>query len=268
MLNIKPIFVDRSVRPQDYDGMMDHTLFVKSIFFTMQGEGPFAGKRAIFLRLAGCNLGGKGVTGPGCPFCDTDFRFDSGAAMTFATITERIRKLYKGEDKRKLVVITGGEPMLQRNLSSFIRGCSMDCLFQIESNGTRILKDLPRTGVSLVVSPKIPQTSPDDTVSKYTALPPRVLERADVLKFLVSADPESPYHHVPIYAKAFQMTGRPVYVSPMAIYKEEPKGMVSAWNSDTFDHFQTADNHRYACDLVKEHGYIMSMQMHLFCRTE
>ena len=268
MQKIKPIFVDRPVRPQDYDEFSSNTLLVNSIFFTIQGEGPFAGKRAVFLRLAGCNLGGKGVTGPGCPFCDTDFRFDTGAVMNFIVISEKIKELYQGEDRRKLIVVTGGEPMLQRNLSSFILGSPKDFLFQIESNGTRLLSDFPLTGAHLVVSPKIPQTSISDNASVYGRLSDRVLEREDALKFLVSADIDSPYHYAPIYAKAFLMAGKPVYVSPMAVYRKQPEGVASAWDNTVINRRMTEANHKYACELAMYHGYTMSMQMHLFCDTE
>jgi organic radical activating enzyme len=157
--------------------------------------------------------------------------------------------------------------MLQKNLSAFIRSCPRDFLIQIESNGTRILDDLPKVRTNLVVSPKIPQKSPTDD-STYGPLPNRVLERADALKFIVTADVDSPYHHIPMYAKAFQMAGKPIYVSPMAVYTRQPEETASIWDPTVFDVFRTADNHAYACDLVKKHGYIMSMQMHLFCGVE
>ena len=87
-------------------------LFVTSIFYTFQGEGPFTGQPALFIRLAKCNLA--------CSFCDA--YFDDGDWMTFAEIKaaalEAIAKTVKETDiaafarRRVGLVVTGGEPML------------------------------------------------------------------------------------------------------------------------------------------------------------
>src|SRR4051812_4694104 len=81
-------------------------LGVKSIFPTLQGEGPYTGHPAVFVRLGGCNLA--------CSFCDTDFEGFSTLGVT--GIVEQVTKLAvneAGERVRHLVVITGGEPLRQ-----------------------------------------------------------------------------------------------------------------------------------------------------------
>ena len=267
---MRPIFVDVNARPIDYDHLPDDELLVSSIFKTIQGEGPFAGKRCVFLRLAGCNLGGKGVEGPGCDFCDTDFRLHKGTRLSFSTIHAIADELLPDRSTKRLIVVTGGEPMLQNNLVGFLKFFSPpEYKYQIESNGTRLLR-IPPTNVYLVVSPKIPMVlNADPSRYSYHALSDRVLERADCLKFVVSANPDSPYHHVPIYAKAFQMTGKPVYVSPMAHYHREtrPDEVANIWDSTLIDQQATADNHAHACRLALEHGFIVSVQMHLYLNT-
>jgi 7-carboxy-7-deazaguanine synthase len=116
---------------------------VKDCFLTLQGEGVQAGSRAVFLRFTGCNLwSGREADRGGaiCRFCDTDFvGTDGQGGGKFATADElaaHVESLWGEERERRLVVITGGEPMLQ------LDGRLVDALhargFRIaaESNGT------------------------------------------------------------------------------------------------------------------------------------
>ena len=91
---------------------------VKELFLTLQGEGMQAGRRAAFLRMAGCNL----WTGreqdrwkAQCTFCDTDFvgtDGENGGRYAAEELAAAARRLW-GEEARPLVVVTGGEPSLQ-----------------------------------------------------------------------------------------------------------------------------------------------------------
>lgn len=94
---------------------------VKEIFLTLQGEGMQAGRRAVFLRFSGCNL----WTGrerdrrlAQCTFCDTDFvgtdGENGGRYPDASALAAKVDELW-GDGDRRLVVITGGEPMLQLN---------------------------------------------------------------------------------------------------------------------------------------------------------
>lgn len=263
----KPIFVDKNVRPSDYFPLAPDELLVTSIFHTIQGEGPFAGMRALFLRLAGCNLGGKGIEGPGCDFCDTNFKFDEGVIFTFAQIFQHISKALCESDGKHLVVVTGGEPMLQENLIYFLQEGTnkfRNAIFQIESNGTRLLP-IPKTQVHLVVSPKIPvSNTAANALFKYSKLSDRVLDRADCLKFVVDANPNSPYHIVPDYAFDFMARRKKVYISPITVHKKERFTITCAWDDDVVDRSQTKANYQHAAKLAMEHGFIISIQMHTF----
>jgi 7-carboxy-7-deazaguanine synthase len=130
---------------------------VKECFLTLQGEGVQSGSRAVFLRFAGCNLWSgreEDRAGAQCRFCDTDFvGTDGEGGGKFAGAEELagyVERLW-GPGDRRLVVITGGEPMLQ------LDGALVDALHRrgfriaVETNGT-----LPATpGIDWIcVSPK------------------------------------------------------------------------------------------------------------------
>jgi 7-carboxy-7-deazaguanine synthase len=114
---------------------------VKEIFLTLQGEGMQAGRRAVFLRFAGCNLwSGREAdrADAQCRFCDTDFAgmdgADGGRYETEA-LAARVEALW-GDEDRRLVVATGGEPILQ--LDQPLIGALHAGGFEVavESNGT------------------------------------------------------------------------------------------------------------------------------------
>jgi 7-carboxy-7-deazaguanine synthase (Cx14CxxC type) len=91
---------------------------VKEIFLTLQGEGVQAGRRAVFLRFAGCNLWSgreQDRAAAQCTFCDTDFVGTDGAnggRYDSDDLAGKVAELWQGGE-RPLVVVTGGEPMLQ-----------------------------------------------------------------------------------------------------------------------------------------------------------
>jgi 7-carboxy-7-deazaguanine synthase len=102
----------------------DGALDVHHVFPTIQGEGPFVGHPATFVRLAGCNLQ--------CPLCDTDYT-SQRQQQTPIAILERVQELTA---PNKLIVISGGEPFRQ-NLVPFIELVLRDgYTVQIETNGT------------------------------------------------------------------------------------------------------------------------------------
>ena len=116
---------------------------VKEMFLTLQGEGVQAGRRAVFVRFAGCNLWSgreKDRATAVCRFCDTDFvgtdglgggRFADAAALVAA-----VEGFWGADRARRFVVLTGGEPMLQ--VDDALVDALHDAGFEIaiESNGT------------------------------------------------------------------------------------------------------------------------------------
>lgn len=258
------IFPDVNLSPKFFASDAPGTLRVSSIFFTVQGEGPHAGRPAVFVRLAGCNLGAKGVGAAGCAFCDTDFRIDRARVMTFEEIQRAAWSSMKGArvpavTHKPLYVVTGGEPTLQRNLVDFVEWTDWEV--QVETNGMYFLALRGTVSpVTVVVSPKMGRAS------RYPKLRPEVLEQADCLKFVVTADESDPYHEVPDWALNFPRT---VYVSPMAVYRREmttEEGeRASIWDATLVDQEATARNYRYAAEFAMRMGLRLSLQTHLFC---
>ncbi len=135
------------------------TYAVKEMFLTLQGEGARAGRRAVFVRFAGCNLWSgreQDRASAVCQFCDTDFvgtdgvgggKFTEAAALAAAAAV-----LWGEGTAERYVVLTGGEPMLQ------VDDALVDALHEagfeiaIETNGTIAV----HPGIDWVcVSPKL-----------------------------------------------------------------------------------------------------------------
>ncbi len=114
---------------------------VKELFLTLQGEGMQAGRRATFLRFAGCNLWSGREEDRAealCTFCDTDFvgtDGKNGGRYEAAGLAARARALW-GNGPSPLVVVTGGEPMLQLDppLLDALHGEGFE--IAVETNGT------------------------------------------------------------------------------------------------------------------------------------
>jgi len=133
---------------------------IKEIFYTLQGEGFHTGRPAVFCRFAGCNLwSGRELdrADAQCTFCDTDFvGVDGVNGGKYPTddgeLPYMIASLWPhSETKNRLVVFTGGEPLLQLDepLIQAMHALGFNCA--VETNGTLE----PPTGIDwITVSPK------------------------------------------------------------------------------------------------------------------
>jgi 7-carboxy-7-deazaguanine synthase len=117
------------------------TYAVKEIFLTLQGEGMQAGRRAVFLRMAGCNLWtGREVdrADARCTFCDTDFvgmDGQNGGRYQADALADCVADIWGGGDRR-LVVVTGGEPLLQLDAELIDALHARGFEIAVETNGT------------------------------------------------------------------------------------------------------------------------------------
>jgi len=134
------------------------TYSVKEIFLTLQGEGGQAGRAAVFCRFAGCNLWSgreQDRADAVCTFCDTDFvGVDGEGGGKFATaeaLAAAVEAAWTGPADHRLVVCTGGEPLLQLDAAAIAALHARGFMIAVETNGTIAAP----TGIDWVcVSPK------------------------------------------------------------------------------------------------------------------
>jgi 7-carboxy-7-deazaguanine synthase len=149
------------------------TYAVKEIFYTLQGEGAQAGRPAVFLRFAGCNLWSgleKDRAQAVCKFCDTDFigtdGTDGGKFADAESLARMVSQKWPGGGT-PYVVCTGGEPLLQLDAALIAALHNKGFEIAIETNGTLE----PPPGIDWIcVSPK--------------ADAPQRLKRGDELKLV------------------------------------------------------------------------------------
>lgn len=129
------------------------TVTVSEVFGpTVQGEGPSAGRRCAFVRLGRCNLS--------CSWCDTPYswdwtRYDPAVELTTVPVTEVVQQV--NDMDVPLVVITGGEPMLQRRaLTALATDLAPNHRVEVETNGTQSPWANLTRRVHYNVSPKLP----------------------------------------------------------------------------------------------------------------
>ena len=115
---------------------------VKEIFLTLQGEGVHAGRRAVFLRFAGCKSWTgreEDRTSAVCQFCDTDFvgmDGENGGRYEASELAAKVAALWGDGREHRYVVMTGGEPMLQVDDALVDALHAQGFTIAIESNGT------------------------------------------------------------------------------------------------------------------------------------
>lgn len=247
--------VDKNYSARDIRALSGSNFLVRGVWYTIQGEGPFAGHPAIFIRLAGCNRGAK----IDCSWCDTKFDVDTSTSMPLDVLLSKVQALVRPDWKNPLVVLTGGEPLLHECEPLVSALSSLGIRVQLETNGDLVRSNtLPEA--YLVVSPKLSGVS-----GKYASVKDEQLLRADALKILVSANPDDPYHYLPPYIDKFvSYHGREsVFISPINVYSQVVHGIASMWKG-MYDMEACQANYEYAGQLVQDNFYRLSLQTHIF----
>lgn len=113
---------------------------VTEIFYSIQGESSWAGLPCVFVRTTGCHLR--------CVWCDTDYAFYGGSELTVAEIIEQVEHVGRG---CRLVQLTGGEPLLQKDIGLLAqqlldRGYTVLC----ETSGSIDIDRLPAAVVKIM----------------------------------------------------------------------------------------------------------------------
>jgi 7-carboxy-7-deazaguanine synthase len=144
---------------------------VTEIFFSIQGEGTRAGRPCVFVRFTGCDLR--------CTYCDTAYAFHGGREMTRDEILAEVAR-----HPSKLILLTGGEPLLQRELPILARELlERGYEVTVETHGQRPLDALPREVVR-IVDVKTPASGEETTDFAYLD----ALAAHDEVKFVVSSE--------------------------------------------------------------------------------
>ncbi len=151
--------------------LLKKNLLVNEIFSSIQGESTYAGEPFVFIRLTGCNLR--------CRYCDTQYAWESGTTMS---IDDIIRKT-KGFRRIRKILITGGEPLLQKNTKILIKELvKAGYLVLVETNGSLSLKGFP-SKIVFIMDIKTPSSQ----MSGHNLLANlQFLRNFDELKFVIS----------------------------------------------------------------------------------
>lgn len=236
--------------PERKDNGDGSTLDFHSMFFTIQGEGPFAGHRAIFVRLAGCNLQ--------CPGCDTEYtegRRQIPMRSLVSKIVDTHQKSSYDNYPFPLIVITGGEP-LRQTIGPFVEELlKLGYPVQIESNGMfppdKALEDLfnwCKPFLTLVVSPKTAKVNP------------KTAEIAACFKYVMQAEYVDPEDGLPMFALEHFKGGKPA---------RPPKRTKIYLNPyDEKDTVRNAANLAACAESCKKYGHILGVQLHKLAGLE
>lgn len=219
-------------------------LVVHSIFGTIQGEGPFAGRPAVFVRLAHCNLA--------CFFCDTEF-VEGAKSMALFEIMDEIKSW---DIKTRLIVLTGGEPLRQQIGVLIDIAVAQGYHVQIETAGTvwpEGLEDhLHPFLTSVVCSPK---------TGRVHAM---VEKHCLAWKYITAVDSNDPDDGLPRGStqnaadrnlKIYRAQKGTIYLQPREEYRLRNGAFIP-------DAKRTRANVNLAVKLCVKHGYVISLQLH------
>lgn len=223
---------------KDYQSTLD----VHSIFSTIQGEGPFCGRPAVFVRLAGCNLQ--------CPGCDTEYT-EGRDRMTYGDILDQVyfRKM-ETKSNANLIVISGGEPFRQK-IAPFVDFLiDNDFDVQIETNGSMQIPLELSSMATVVCSPKTAK------------LHPSAAHRANAFKYVMRAGSVHAEDGLPLQALDHRAT--PFIARPPKSFK----GKIYLQPMDEQDAIFNKDNVEAVLASSLKHNYTVQLQIHKMLGVE
>mgnify|MGYP001260813010 CR=1 FL=1 len=184
---------------------------INEIFLSIQGESTFSGLPCIFIRFCGCNLN--------CSYCDTQYHTEINETLTPHELCERIQAY----SPVKLVELTGGEPLLQPDLSVLI-SLLYDRKYQIliETNGSIDLSQIPDY-VHKIIDVKCPDSGEGKSFLKENLL--YFKPERDNLKFVISS--ENDYLWAKAFLKNNHLAGESIIFSTV-LNKLEPR-VIAEW---------------------------------------
>lgn len=210
-------------------------------FYTIQGEGPFSGQPAVFLRLHGCPLR--------CHFCDTEFSNPADPDVEVTVLVDRIHQI---AGPSRLVVLTGGEPVRQ-NLCPLVELLvRQGFAIQVETSGILWQNCLLQTFV--VVSPKTPK------------IHPKIAEHAGVWKYVIEAGELSREDGLPLTNTQVPGGKKEPLARPRDYFtKDHPfRGQIYVSPCDEYDEVRNKLNHAEVARVAMEYGYRAGLQVHKY----
>ncbi len=151
---------------------------VNEIFYSLQGEGKYAGMPMVFIRTVGCNLR--------CTFCDTKYAYSHGKKYSIDALLSETKK-YSCDR----ICVTGGEPLIQKDIyETCTRLNKYYSLIIIETNGSLPIKPFCNTSMMISLDIKCPSSGMADKMY-YENI--SVLRHSDQLKFIISDEDDYIY---------------------------------------------------------------------------
>lgn len=225
------------------------TLSVSELFGpTIQGEGPTQGRATMFLRLGLCNLD--------CSWCDTPYtwdwigkngtKYDRTAELVTMPVTDIVSQLKSESGPVRRVVITGGEPLVQkRSLSVLVTALVAEGYeVEVETNGTLAAPPELLDAVQLNVSPKLSNSGIDADRRIDLEVLRELVDYGATLKFVVASAVD--IIEVRSIVRATSIDPRNVYLMPEGIDANEIMAKLG----------QTML-------MAAEHGYNVSPRLHV-----
>lgn len=236
-LNIQPV----EKRRYSEDGYLE----VHSVFYTIQGEGPFTGVPAVFIRLAGCNLQ--------CPGCDTDYT-TSRTSMDSEDLLRLVLAAHGVDLIGGLVVITGGEPFRQNIHPIILELLEAGFTVQIETNGT-----LPPPNIAFYEMCSLDTNEPNKCFvvcsPKTGAVNKELRPIICAYKYVLSCDAVGG-DGLPL--RALDHTAQPFVARPHVGFT----GNIYLQPCDTKRESLNAQNLQACVASVLKHGYTLQVQLH------
>lgn len=241
------------IRP--FEKRPDGKLQVSEIFYTIQGEGPYSGYPAVFIRLTGCNLS--------CWFCDTAWNDETDRYLSPEEILEEVRKAPGGDKQPSLVVLTGGEPCRQ-DLAQLILLLRRDDQYtvQIETAGTYWQDCFHAT--TLVCSPKTRNVHPN--IKKFCVY----------WKYVVREGETDFFSGLPAATTQIKDMSSRIQGMPFDLWLDEytklrdkygvpfrtDKGVIYLTPCDEEDEVKNKANLKWATELCLKFGFRLNIQIH------
>ncbi len=172
---------------------------VNEIFHSIQGESSFAGEPCVFIRLTGCDLR--------CRWCDTTYAFFEGKRLPLSHLLQEVERF-----GCRLVEVTGGEPLLQKNSRLLLRTlCDAGYTVLLETSGAHSIAGIdPR--VHRIVDCKCPSSGES---SRNLAANLELLGPRDEVKFVIGTKEDYRWAQARLRCAAWARAVRAVHFSPV-----------------------------------------------------